>query len=150
MCRFLIVEDDPAVNTLLKEFVHTMGHEAVCVTMESEAKEVIDRNGIDCMILDINLEEGGGRNVMQYMMERGEFIPTIVISGDHQKFEPIRDYENIGFVGFVQKPFFIKEISAMVEKADKVRGDVEKIDVLSIKLSRQVENIGNGLNKLGL
>jgi DNA-binding response OmpR family regulator len=80
--HLLLVEDDPAVGTLLRHVLEQEGYSLEIVTTVPSAKTLLDKSlsDIDLVLLDINLPGGTGFEILQLVRERST-IPVIFLSG---------------------------------------------------------------------
>lgn len=148
MCKFLIVEDDPKIRAILKKFVEELGHSVSETDCEEDARHRIATNGIECMFLDLELKEGTGYGVLDFLHEIGRFIPHVVMSGD--EFNKPEWAEEHGFLSFEQKPFSLSRIKELIQKANKMNDDFNRISIATEKIHIQAETMSQGLKDLGL
>jgi DNA-binding response OmpR family regulator len=76
--RVLIVDDDEACLSGMKQLVEMAGHEAVAVSTFEEGKRVLRHGAPDMLIADVRL---GSFNGLQLIATNALNIPVIVISG---------------------------------------------------------------------
>ncbi|MEN3338814.1 MAG: two-component system, NtrC family, response regulator HydG [Acidobacteriota bacterium] len=76
--RVLIVDDDEACLSGMKQLVEMAGHEAVAVTTFEEGRRVLRHGAPDMLIADVRL---GSFNGLQLIATSALNIPVIVISG---------------------------------------------------------------------
>jgi CheY-like chemotaxis protein len=87
----LIVEDDPASRTSMKKLLASDKLEIQEADLGEKALELLQQHPIDCMILDLNLPDMSGFDVLSQMGERKMHCPVIVYTGqelspeEHQK-----------------------------------------------------------------
>jgi FixJ family two-component response regulator len=82
MCTVYIIDDEKQTADMLGEFVSLMGHEAYVYT---EATQFFSENSIfppcSVLILDLNMPDMDGVEVMRHLAEIHRLIPLILISG---------------------------------------------------------------------
>jgi DNA-binding response OmpR family regulator len=76
--RVLIVDDDEACLSGMKQLVELAGHEAVAVSTYEEGRRVLRHGAPDMLIADVRL---GSFNGLQLIATSALKIPVIVISG---------------------------------------------------------------------
>ena len=110
--RILVVEDDPEIQYLLEAILDDDDREVVAVTTGAEAEAVLERDGIDLVVLDLILPDMDGRNVLTRMRERPETatVPVVVISARGGA-EIRQDIYALGADFFAEKPFDPDEIA---------------------------------------
>jgi two-component system chemotaxis response regulator CheY len=79
--RLLIVDDDRVQQELLKRTAGRAGYELVVAGSCREAIGCIKSEQFDCVILDLELEDGDGIEVCQVMEQTGYSGSMIIISG---------------------------------------------------------------------
>lgn len=116
MAEILIIEDDKAIQNLLKI---ALKHENYNVVAVGNAREGIDytvKNIVDLIILDLGLPDMDGINVVKTVREYNERIPIIVVSARDDESEKIKCFDE-GVNDYVQKPFSSGELTARVRAA---------------------------------
>lgn len=76
--RVLIVDDDEACLTGMKQLVEMAGHEALVASTFEEGRRVLRHGAPDMLIADVRL---GSFNGLQLIATGASRIPVIVISG---------------------------------------------------------------------
>lgn len=108
--RVLLVEDEPR----LRMIVHSnLEHRGVEVTDARDAAEAIDlsRNHPDLLLLDINLPDRTGWDVLRELRVRGDMPPTVVISAVRVPPARLREF---GVLAYLPKPFPIDALVRLV------------------------------------
>lgn len=105
----LVIDDDPAVRSAICRVLRRAGHE--CVTA-ADAGEGLDRARElrpDVILLDIELPDADGRDVMGSLQSDPSVadIPVIVISGNVDHYRRMQALE-AGAEDVVEKPFDAK------------------------------------------
>lgn len=82
MKKVLIVEDDLTNRNLLKALVEKKGVMAMMSPNGRHALEVLDVDpDVAVLVCDYQMPEMTGRDLIEALIERGRYIPTIVVSG---------------------------------------------------------------------
>jgi two-component system KDP operon response regulator KdpE len=113
--RLLVVDDEPAMVRTLR--TNLRGHNFQVETAENaaEAKASYDRRAPDLILLDINLPDGDGFEIVRHIRERSG-TPIIVLSargGERDKVNAL----DLGADDYITKPFGIDELLARVRVA---------------------------------
>ena len=112
--QVLCVEDNPVEAAVVEAMLRSEGH--FCHTTGSGRQAVVlaKRNDYDLIILDINLPDIDGFDVIQEMRAKGLDIPFLIQSGlvdrDHQL-----DGLGFGVEDYLVKPFSKDELIACME-----------------------------------
>jgi CheY-like chemotaxis protein len=108
--RVLIVDDDPQVRELLRDFLTTVGDEVATAASGAEAVEVVPIFQPDVILTDMVMPGMSGTDVLDALRRDGVSVPVILISG-----HPITMPE--GFFGFLKKPFDLRKLAEVVTAA---------------------------------
>ncbi len=77
----LIVEDDESTSALIRRKLDNARFQTICVSTGSEAIEKAGSNPDCLMLLDYNLPDINGGEVIEALREKRVEIPFIVITG---------------------------------------------------------------------
>jgi two-component system KDP operon response regulator KdpE len=112
----LIVDDELPIRRLLRSTLRVQGYEALEAASVSEALDLLAKDKIDVVILDLGLPDGDGIEVLRHLRERRSPLPVIVLSSrddEHGKVEAL----DAGADDYVTKPFGIEELMARIRAA---------------------------------
>lgn len=112
----LIVDDDRLVRETLRQIAESMGHEAIMVERATRARQVLEEQSVDAMLLDLQMPGGHGDQLLMYLKKRQARIPpTIVISAflNRGRIGPLI---GLGVEGIVAKPFRVNRIVEELER----------------------------------
>ena len=120
MTRVLIVDD---VAALAEQYAYDLrrvgGYETVVAGGGAEALELLAREAIDCMVLDLEMPGVDGFEVLRTLAKRGIETPVIVYTGTGN-FDRCIQAVRLGAAGFVDKaePIerIVQEIASAVER----------------------------------
>lgn len=119
--KILIVEDDPVLSELLREYLQRFDHErvAVCHTAQ-EAFAAMSRESYDCAFIDLKLPDMDGLQVLERIKEEEPTLPIVMMSG-----YPTLDYAidgmRKGASDFLTKPFTLQDMALALERVIKER-----------------------------
>ena len=113
--RILVVDDEPAIRRAVRTNLHAHGFDIETAANAAEALERFEHVRPDLIVLDLNLPEPSGLDVIRHVRERGR-TPIIVLS--------VRDAErdkvaalDLGADDYVTKPFGADELLARIRVA---------------------------------
>ena len=109
----LVVDDDPAISRLLCTNLRARGYEVITATDGEEALEVIDREIIDLIILDIMMPKLDGIEVCRHIREWSR-VPIIMLSARGDEKGKVHCLE-LGADDYLTKPFGVAELLARVK-----------------------------------
>jgi CheY-like chemotaxis protein len=108
--RVLIVDDEPHVRDLLRDFLTTVGDEVVTAATGEEALEVVPIFQPDVILTDMVMPGLSGADVLNALRRAGVTVPVILISG-----QPITMPE--GFFALLRKPFDLRKLAEVITAA---------------------------------
>ncbi|MDP4093994.1 MAG: response regulator transcription factor [Bacillota bacterium] len=138
MASILIVEDEPAINELIKRNLQLVGHRCVSAFDGRQALDLIEQpNSFDLVLLDIMLPGLDGFTVF----DRIQAIPVIFLTARNSLNDRVKGL-NMGAYDYIVKPFEMLELLARVDatlRRTKTENDTYVIDNIKIDLSsRQI------------
>jgi DNA-binding response OmpR family regulator len=147
--KILLIEDEPKLNTFIREGLQQNGYAVDAVQNGSEGMELASVGKYDLILLDIMLPGQSGFDVLHNMRQFQIKTPVIIISALNNTENVIRGLD-AGAVDYIKKPFefaeFLARIRAVTRKGDPKSyshykiGDLQ-IDLLSRKVSFQEKEI---------
>lgn len=79
-CRTLIVEDDPASARALVALVNMLGHEVMLAATVAEGLAKLDEFKPECVLLDVELPDGSGVDVLKAIRRMQRPVKVAIIS----------------------------------------------------------------------
>lgn len=122
--RILFVEDDDSIASGL---VYAMEQEGYIVTYCGDvaaAFQKIRESGFDLALLDLQLPDGGGKEIGQAMKIR--HVPVIYLTVTDDEDEIVASLEE-GAADYITKPFRLRELLARIRKALQEEKDPPQI-----------------------
>lgn len=104
--KVLILDDEEANRELLSRYIKQFGMETIVCEHAGEAFQVLEKNEIDLILLDLVMPDISGHEVLSELKasENWRAIPVIIISGMSEQDEVIRCIQ-AGADDYLQKPF---------------------------------------------
>lgn len=116
--RILIVEDDPSISELQKDYLEMSGYEVICAFDGTEGLRLIQTEPLDLIILDLMLPGKDGFAILHDIAESKE-IPVLVVSARDEELQKIKAL-NLGADDYITKPFGMGELVARVNSHLKI------------------------------
>jgi DNA-binding response OmpR family regulator len=110
--RILIVEDDSDTAEVVCALLESAGYHAVAVDSGSLALTQLARTLPDLVLLDINLPDINGLDILR-QVRTNSFLPMIILSGFNQERDKVTALE-AGADDYLAKPFSPEELVARV------------------------------------
>jgi len=141
--KILIVEDDKHISKLIKYNLEKAGFDCVAVGEGEEAFDVLQKQPIDLVILDIMLPGMDGFEVCKGIRQehRLKSIPVIMLTAKGEEVDRIVGLE-LGADDYVVKPFSPRElvlrVKAVVRRGRKeaAQKDILSAGILSVDIPR--------------
>ncbi len=118
--RLLLIDDDPNLILLVKDYLEFRGYEVITAENGREALEVLEQEIPDMIICDVMMPEMDGYSFVNQVRqdERTSWIPILFLSAKGQSGDKIKGL-NIGADVYMVKPFEPEELVAQVEASLK-------------------------------
>lgn len=134
-----IVDDDKAVRDSLQWLVESVGLKAKTYESAQRFLEELNQDDFGCAVLDIRLPGMSGLDLQDRLNERGETMPTIIITGHADVPVAVRAMK-AGAMDFVEKPFsnqmLLDRIRDALEADDAHRTTTQQVEQIEKRLSR--------------
>jgi two-component system, OmpR family, response regulator len=108
----LLVEDDPALRTLMVRALKENGFSVQAAAAGAEMWTVFDNGPVDCILLDIMLPGTNGYDLCRALRQRTN-APIIFVSAKGSETDRVVGLE-LGADDFIPKPFGTRELVARV------------------------------------
>ncbi|HJV68199.1 response regulator [Ideonella sp.] len=110
MTHVLAVDDDPALRTLLTDYLGGHGLRVTAVASGREMDEVLEREAVDLVLLDLRLPGEDGLQIARALRERAT-LPIVLLTGQDEEADRVMGLE-LGADDYVTKPFSPRELLA--------------------------------------
>ena len=153
--KILIVEDDPMVALINKRFLENMGFKNILgpVQTEEEIINVLDKENIDLILLDVYLPKKNGIDILKSLRYKKYLTDVIMITAANSVEEVKRAFA-YGVTDYLVKPFEFERFEEAINKYKQKNNLLNKrealsqqdIDVISKSLEEKIE-LPKGLNQ---
>src|SRR5919197_4573284 len=109
----LLVEDEPDIVALLTDFLAVEGFGVVAAADAPGAIAALDRNGVDCVVLDVMLPGGSGFDVCRHIREHSN-VPLLFLSARGEDEDKLRGLA-LGADDYIVKSATPAEVVARVK-----------------------------------
>ena len=146
MIRILIAEDEEPIANLLQKNLSRAGYDCIWAPDGQKAADLMEREGIDLVLLDVMLPGINGYELMEYAREL--MIPVIFLTALGTTKDKVKGLK-MGADDYLSKPFEIVELLARVEavlrRYHKTENRFQVFDILIDTASRQVTRNGEAI-----
>jgi DNA-binding response OmpR family regulator len=112
--RILLVEDDPNLSLVLKDYLEILMYDTVFCDNGEDAFEIFKIEYFDLIILDVMLPKKDGFTIAKDIRKINQDIPIIFLSAKNLKEDRIKGFY-IGCDDYISKPFSTEELSLRIE-----------------------------------
>ncbi|MCU7852659.1 MAG: EAL domain-containing protein [Candidatus Thiodiazotropha sp. (ex Monitilora ramsayi)] len=109
LARILVVDDEPRARASLKELLRLSGYETTLAEGGHEAVELLSHEHFDLLLLDLNMPEMDGHQVMAHINSHNIDCDIIVVSGE-TTFDHATQALRKGAQDFLRKPYAPDEL----------------------------------------
>jgi two-component system, OmpR family, response regulator len=110
--HILVIDDDPAVRELVVEYLGKNDMRTSAGSCGHDMFELLDREAIDLVVLDLKLPGEDGMQLARTLRERGT-VPIVLLTGRNEEADRVMGLE-LGADDYVTKPFSPRELLARV------------------------------------
>ncbi|MDP7422721.1 MAG: response regulator, partial [bacterium] len=145
MSSILIIDDDRDLCRSLEIQLKTEGHEVKYANTASAGLDLIAEWQPDLILLDLNLPDRSGIDVLKLLQEQYRDVPVAMITGQQDMKTTIEAMRS-GAFDYLRKPFELDDVLLLIEKAERF-GTVRTVTVpieRSPVLERPDEIVGTG------
>jgi diguanylate cyclase (GGDEF)-like protein len=124
----LLIDDSPSIHRLLGFKLKKEGLEFTTAFSGTEGLEIARRQPPSLILLDLNMPEMDGFQVLRELKNdpRTIQIPVIVLSGSTEATEKVRAFD-LGAMDYVCKPFDVHELRARINSALRIHRLMEML-----------------------
>ena len=109
--RILVVEDTEVLGQAVCERLSSMGHGADLIQDGKQAHDFLRYQSVDLVILDLNLPNVSGLQILQGLRQREDSTPVLILTARDQVDDRIRLLD-AGADDYLTKPFDFGELEA--------------------------------------
>ena len=113
MSKLLIVDDEIDIREFAKRFFVKRGIDVFTASGGAEALQMIDENRPDLVLLDIQMEEIDGIEVLRKLRDHQNGIKVIMVTGAEDP-AVINEANRLGVRGYIHKPLVLEELEKIV------------------------------------
>jgi DNA-binding response OmpR family regulator len=130
MGHILVVDDEPAIVTVVRERLEREGFAVRAVASGEEALAYMDTDPADLVVLDVMLPGMDGFEVLRRLRGTGHTVPVIVLTARDEDVDKIVGLE-LGADDYLVKPFNPRELSARIRAVLRRQAQVAQVQATS-------------------
>ena len=111
--RVLLIEDDHVLGAAIRDHINSTGHSADWMQRLDDARLALDAVAYELVLLDLNLPDGRGLDLLRQLRAAGNAVPVIITTAQDQVAIRIEGL-NSGADDYLVKPFDLSELTARI------------------------------------
>ena len=149
--KILIVDDEPQIRRFLRTGLSVQGFEVLEAVSGDEALRMAPTSGADMVVLDLQLGDMDGLDVLRRLRE-WTWLPVLILSVRDREADKVKALE-LGADDYMTKPFgaaeFVARVNALLRRIPEIAAQPKfSVGELSIDMARRQVFIGEGEIKL--
>jgi len=112
--KILLLEDDVALNETIVDYFESLNYDIISVYDGYSAQDIIYENNFDLLLLDVNVPDISGFEILKNIREQNITTPAIFITSLNSMVDLEHGYDS-GCDDYIRKPFALKELKLRVE-----------------------------------
>jgi DNA-binding NtrC family response regulator len=129
----LIVDDDARLRNSVRDLLLAYGFRCISADSGGQALEILSGQSIDLMLLDLNMPEMDGQQVLTRVAEHFPETAVIVLSGE-STFESATEALRRGALDFLRKPCAPDELYRVLKSVLHKRGLEQEVQAMQRRL----------------
>lgn len=125
--RVLIVEDEPRLRELWLRELPAMGAQGLAAPDGGAALELLEREPIDVVLLDLAMPRMDGMSFLECLRERGSDVPVVIVTA-HAALESAQEAIRLGVAGYLRKPCLLRDLEDAIARAWKASRALRRPD----------------------
>lgn len=113
MIKILVVDDEEYIRDVIIEYLNNEGYLTSQAEDGLEAKELLENEKFDLMILDVMMPDMDGFTLLEEL-DNSKKVPTIILSARGEEIDKLTGFDK-GIDDYLCKPFSPKELVARVK-----------------------------------
>ena len=135
--NILIVDDDSSLRLGLKRLLDNLNYKIVTSYGFKDTRELDPSVKWDLAIVDLNLNDGKGTDLISELKRKHPYMQSILITGERSIHITIAEAINQGIFYFIPKPFEPSALINLVQRALKQKELIEQNKNLKNNLKKQ-------------
>ena len=124
MERIFLLEDDEALGRGITMALEGPERAVFRAGTLAEAEEILARERFSLLILDVNLPDGSGLELLKQLRQRGDSVPVILLTANDLEVDIVSGLE-LGADDYITKPFSLAVLRARVNTQLRRGGTVQ-------------------------
>ncbi len=136
--NILLIEDDITLNGTITDYLRFKGNDIVSLDDGNKAIDTIDEIDFDLYIIDINIPNISGLEIVKYIRQKETKIPIIIITASMELENFKIAYQN-GCDEYIKKPFYLEELEIRIDKLLSKKSQKDSLIQISDNITFDME-----------
>jgi DNA-binding NtrC family response regulator len=141
MAKILIIDDERAIRSTLKEILEYEKYQVEEAIDGAEGWEKIQQNDYDVVLCDIKMPKMDGVELLDKVLQSGKDCPLVMISG-HASIDNAVEAIKKGAFDFISKPLDLNRTLITIRNAMDKSNLVQETKVLKKKIGKTLDMVG--------
>lgn len=138
--KVLLLEDDVILQEIIEEFLVEKGYEVESFFDGEKALDAIGTGSYDLLLLDVNVPNIDGFEILAYLRDIGNTTPAIYITS-LADIDALKKGFEVGADDYLKKPFELEELNARIVHIMKIYRLQEEIEFDGMKFIPKAHQI---------
>jgi len=116
MQRILVIDDEYPLCTTLAKILREEGYEVLTSQSAKKGLEILNSEKLDLVLLDINMPEMDGIEMLERIRQIDKNLPVIMITG-YGALKTAKESMKLGAYDYITKPFDLNFLKLVVKNA---------------------------------
>jgi len=112
--HILVIDDDPQIRALLKEYLAENGLRVSVASSGEEMSKILGEEAVDLVVLDLRLAGEDGLAIARRLRDQSS-IPIVMLTGVRDEADRVMGLE-LGADDYITKPFSPRELLARIRR----------------------------------
>ena len=148
LVKILAVDDEETVLKLYERLIADLGHQVVLARTGGQAIDIINRECVDLVILDLKLPDIDGSQLLAMIKEKVPSAPVIIVTAHPTLESSIESIRAGGVYDYIIKPFGSDALQLVVRRAvertilmSENKRLMHRLEVANLALAERVEQL---------
>lgn len=146
--NILLVEDDPNLGSLLKEYLNAKGHNCTLANDGQKGYDTFVKGSFDFLILDVMMPVKDGFTLAEEIRGIDKKVPILFLTAKSLKDDTLKGF-SVGADDYMTKPFSMEELLVRMQAILRRSGDSEEETIGEFQIGKYYFNYNEQSLKLG-
>ncbi len=146
--NILLVEDDPNLGSLLKEYLNAKGHNCTLANDGQKGYDAFVKGAFEFLILDVMMPVKDGFTLAEEIRGIDKKVPILFLTAKSLKDDTLKGF-SVGADDYMTKPFSMEELLVRMQAILRRSGDTDEDTINEFQIGKYYFNYNEQSLKLG-